>query len=147
MLRSILRFLFFIALSAHSGFSMSQSGIEINGFCQNLVINGVDISSECSKKIQRFNFENGRINYWFITDNKKIIVFAGENEEGIKGANFFSRFVLDKIYVNEKEYIIDGSCSTLGNTSFGVTISCRSADNKRKFSALFFSQNDSRLIR
>jgi len=147
MLRSFLRYLFFLSLTVHSEFSASQNGVEVNGFCQNLVINGIDISSECSKKVQRFDFENGRINYWFTTHNKQIIVFSGSDEDGIKGANFFSRFVLDKIYVNEREYIIDGSCSTLGNTEFGVTISCRSADNKRKFSALFFSQNDSRLIK
>ena len=127
---------------------MSEGDIEINGYCQNLVINGIDLTSECSKKIQRFDFENGRINYWFTTNvNKRIIVFAGESEEGIKEGNFFSRFALNKIYVNDKEYIIDGSCSTLGNTSLGVTISCRTSDNRRKFSALFFSQNNSRLIR
>jgi hypothetical protein len=116
----------------------NEAAFEITGYCQNLVLIGRDYTKECEHKFHRFQYENGRINYIFYVPNKGLIVFAGQDEGG-DDVRFYSRVPIDKIYINYSEIPIDGVCSILGNAEMAFTVSCRSNDTRRKYSALFFS--------
>lgn len=139
MFRLVLAIFLSYLILVNSSLANSDSLLKVKGICQNLVINGNDWTKECANEIQRIDFENGRINYWFSVPNRGIIIFAGSNEQSNPGDLFFSRFQVDTVYVNKKEFKIDGSCSTLGRRELGVTISCRSSDNARLFSSLFIT--------
>jgi len=116
----------------------NESMFKISGYCQNLVINNIDYTKSCSPDFHRIQHENGRINYFFSVPTKFLIVFAGENEEA-NAPGFYSRVEIDKIYLNDQEIPIEGQCSILGNADIGFTVTCRSNDTPRRYSALFFS--------
>lgn len=139
MFRTLLKLLslFVIPLIVGNA-SSADAGFRITGYCQNLIINGNDFTKECNPEFNRYDHENGRINYAFYVPNKGFVIFAGENEVS-DGLNMYSRVEIDKVYINEVERPIDGVCAILGNADYGFTVSCRSNDNQRKYSALFFS--------
>jgi len=131
-------FIIILSLLAQSA-TADGSGFKLNGFCQNLVINSSDITGRCAKESQRMDLENGRVNYIFWARNPgTMLVFAGYDEVTEAG-RYYSYVKVDRIYVNNQLYSIDGVCSLLGNIDLGVTVSCHSNDNNEKFSALFFS--------
>lgn len=138
MFRFILS-LYLIPLLFFSNDSFGEDSLlKISGYCQNLVLNNIDFTKTCSPDFHRVQYENGRINYYFWIPTKAVIVFAGENEEA-NAPGFYSRIEIDKIYVNDKEIAIEGQCSILGNANYGFTVTCRSNDTPRRYSALFFS--------
>jgi hypothetical protein len=130
---SLIPFLFF----SNKSFG-EDSAFKISGYCQNLVINNIDYTKSCNPDFHLIEYENGRINYFFWISSKGAIVFAGENEVA-NSPGFYSRIEIDKIYINDQEIQIEGQCSILGNAEYGFTVTCRSNDTPRRYSALFFS--------
>ncbi len=121
-----------------------QNAINVPGYCQNLTVNGNDMTKSCGGEYQRLDYESGRVNYLFWSKTA-LVVFSGSNDE-VVGDNYLSSIVVDKVYVNEKEYFIDGMCFLFGNSGVGVSVSCRSNDNGRRFSALFFSYGNTQKL-
>lgn len=120
----------------------------IRGVCQNLVVSGHNLTKYCDSIVTRLDPGNGRFVYIFKTTEGHSLAFSGnantlQSLDGKTDDNYYTRMDVDTVYFgkegNPLEKSIEGRCSLLGNTSYGLTISCRSNDTSRTFSALFFS--------
>lgn len=152
MLRLVLKALISIScILISTGIASAQSVTGIGGFCQNLVVGNQNLTDGCEGKVVRIDTENGRFIYAFKLKHNYVLAFSGDLDSletvGAKSDNnYYTRMNADRVYFgndgNPTERQIDGRCSLLGNVEYGLTISCRSNDNERRFSALFFSPGD-----
>lgn len=138
---------FGLCLLATAAAAQTQVGnaqmLGVSGTCSELIVGELDLSKACSQKLLNVTYPDGRVGFYFVLDDSRIITFTGM--DGDNPTPDTDVINLDKVIVSRKDtpdqpdvFPATGTCG-FGNPMKGsATIACEGtlSDGKR-FSATF----------
>lgn len=136
-----------LCLLATASAAQTQVGdaqmLGVSGTCAELLVGDLEFSKACSQKLLNVTYPDGRVGFYFVLDDSRIITFTGM--DGDNPTPDTDSVDLDKVIVSRKDtpdqpdvFPAKGTCS-FGNPMKGpATIACEGtlSDGKR-FSAAF----------
>jgi hypothetical protein len=117
--------------------------VSLEGACEHLVIGDLALSDTCSSKLLSVSYPDGRVGFYFVLDDGRIVTFSGMDGDNPTADS--DVVDLDKLIMTRKDtpdqpdvFAATGTC-TFGNPFKGVmTIACEGTlSDKRAFSASF----------